>query len=122
LPSRFFPYIIKEKGGDGMDNYITAGAIRQLREHLCQYMNEEDAYKLSEAVRRGWFYGGHSLREHEDHKYKDILALLSEDIVRMFSRIEYLPEKALMQRIIHYAILAANSLIKNNNEILLELS
>lgn len=94
----------------------------ELQEHLCQYMNEEDAYKLSEAVRRGWFYGGHSLREQEYHKYKDILALLPEDIVNMFSRIKYLPEKALIQRIIHYAILAANSLIKNNNEILLELS
>ena len=53
----------------------------ELREHLCQYMNEEDAYKLSEAVRRGWFYGGHSLREQEYHEYQDILALLPEDIV-----------------------------------------
>lgn len=93
-----------------------------LREYLGQFMNEEEAYMLSEAVRRGWFYGGHSLKEWEHHKYKDILALLPEDIVNMFSRIKYLPEKALMQRIIHYAILAANSLIKNNNEILLELS
>ena len=94
----------------------------ELREHLCHYMNEEEAQRLSESVRKGWFYGGASLREHGYHKYEDTLALLSEDIVRMFSRIEYLPEKALMQRIIHYAILAANSLIKNNNEILLELS
>lgn len=94
----------------------------ELQEHLCQYMNEEDAYKLSEVIRKGWLYGGHSLKEREHHKYKDILALLPGDIVNMFSRIKYLPEKVLMQRIIHYAILAANSLIKNNNEILLELS
>lgn len=93
----------------------------ELREHLCQYMNKEEAYKFSEAVRKGKFYGGYSLREQEYHKYKDTLALLPKDTVSMFSRIKHLPEKALMQRIIHYAILAANSLIKNNNEILLEL-
>ena len=106
---------------EGADACCPFTCREELREYLCRYMNEEDAYKLSEAVRRGWFYGGHSLREQEYHKYKDILALLPEDIVNMFSRIKYLPEKALMQRIIHYAILAANSLIKNNNEILLEL-
>ena len=93
----------------------------ELREYLCQFMNEEDAYKLSEAVRKGKFYGGYSLREQEYHKYEDTLALLPKDTVSMFSRIKHLPEKALMQRIIHYAILAANSLIKNNNEILLAL-
>lgn len=93
----------------------------ELWEYLCLFINEEEAYKLSEAVRKGKFYGGYSLREQEYHKYGDTLVLLPKDTVSVFSRIKYLPEKALMQRIIHYAILAANSLIKNNNEILLEL-
>lgn len=95
----------------------------ELREYLCQYMNEEDAYKLSEAVRKGRFYAGVSdcWLERDPSIYKGVLALLPEDTVSMLSRVKYLPEKALMQRIIHYAILAANSLIKNNNSIFLEL-
>ena len=94
-----------------------------LREYLCQYMNEEEAYKLSEAVRKGRFYTGELVCEQERdlNKFKDHLVLLPEDIVNVFSRIKYLPEKALMQRIIHYAILAANSLIKNDNEVWLKL-
>ena len=90
-----------------------------LWEHLCQFMNEEDAFSLSESVRKGKFYG--LLKEQEHRKFKDVLALLPEDTVSLFSRIKYLPEKALMQRIIHCAILAANSLIKNYNEVWLKL-
>lgn len=89
----------------------------ELREYLCRYMNEEDAFSLSESVRKGKFYG--LLKEQEHRKFKDVLALLPEDTVSLFSRIKYLPEKARMQRIIYYAIVAANSLIKNNNEIIL---
>ena len=91
----------------------------ELREYLCRYMNEEDAFSLSESVRKGKFYG--LLKEQEHRKFKDVLALLPEDTVSLFSRIKYLPEKALMQRIIHYAILAANSLIKNDNHVWLKL-
>ncbi len=95
----------------------------ELREYLCQYMNEEEAYKLSEAVRKGRFYTGEPVCEQERdlNKFKDHLVLLPEDIVNVFSGIKYLPKKEPLQRIIHYAILAANSLIKNNNEIRLEL-
>ena len=89
----------------------------ELREYLCQFVNKDDAYRLSESVRMGKFYG--LLKEDEHRKFKDVLALLPEDTVNLFSRIKYLPEKALMQRIIHYAIIAANSLIKNNNEVIL---
>jgi len=39
----------------------------------------------------------------------------------VFSRIKYLPKKEPLQRIIHYAILAANSLIKNDNEVWLKI-
>ena len=92
----------------------------ELCEHLCQFMNKEEAYKLSEAVRKGKFYGGYSLREQEYHKYEETLTLLPKDTVSMFSRIKYLPEKALMQCVTHYAILAANSLIKNDNNVWLK--
>ena len=91
----------------------------ELREYLCQFVNKDDAYRLSESVRMGKFYG--LLKEDEHRKFKDVLALLPEDTVNLFSRIKYLPEKALMQRIIHYAIIAANSLIKNDNEVWLKL-
>ena len=94
----------------------------ELREYLCQYMNEEEAYKLSETVRKGRFYTGEPVREQERdlNKYKDALALLPEDIVNVFSRIKYLPKKEPLQRRIHYAILAANSLIKNDNNVWLK--
>ena len=44
-----------------------------------------------------------------------------KDVVRTFERIRYLPGKDVTQRIMHYAILAANSLIKNNGEVILRL-
>jgi len=95
----------------------------ELREYLCRYMNEEEAYKLSEAVRKGRFYMGEPVCEQERdlNKFKDHLALLPEDAVKAFSRIKYLPKKEPLQRRIHYAILAANSLIKNDNHIWLKL-
>ena len=95
----------------------------ELREYLCQYMNEEEAYKLSEAVRQGRFYTGEPVCEQERdlNKFKDHLVLLPEDIVNVFSGIKYLPKKEPLQRRIHYAILAANSLIKNDNEVWLKL-
>ena len=91
----------------------------ELWEYLCQFVNKDDAYSLSESVRKGKFCG--LMNEMEHRKFKDVLALLPEDTVNLFARIGYLPQKALMQRIIHYAILAANSLIKNNNEVWLKL-
>ncbi len=95
----------------------------ELREYLCQYMNEEEAYKLSEAVRKGRFYTGELVCEQERdlNKFKDHLVLLPEDIVNVFSGIKYLPKKEPLQPRIHYAILAANSLIKNDNHIWLKL-
>ena len=104
---------------EGADACCPFTCREELREYLCRYMNEEDAFSLSESVRKGKFYG--LLKEQEHRKFKDVLALLPKDSVNLFSRIKYLPEKALMQRIIHYAILAANSLIKNNNEVILYL-
>jgi hypothetical protein len=96
----------------------------ELREHLCQFINEDDAYRLSESVRMGKLYCGMEYnlrREREYAKFKNVLALLPEDTVNLLARISYLPEKALAQRIVHYAILAANSLIKNDNEVWLKM-
>ncbi len=112
---RVFSLIVGSfEGGDACCPFTCR---EELREYLCRYMNEEDAFSLSESVRKGKFYG--LLKEQEHRKFKDVLALLPKDTVNLFSRIKYLPEKALMQRIIHYAIIAANSLIRNNNEVIL---
>ena len=102
---------------EGRDACCPFTCREELREYLCRYMNEEDSFSLSESVRKGKFYG--LLREQEHRKFKDVLALLPEETVNLFARISYLPGKARMQRIIHYAIIAANSLIKNNNKIIL---
>ena len=72
----------------------------------------------------GKLYGGidyDPLMKQEYLNFQAGLELLPEDIVNTFSKIRFLPEKALMRYIVHYAILAANSLIKNNNDIILEL-
>lgn len=82
----------------------------ELRDYLCEYMDARSAYTLSEVVRKGLLYD----RSEESE------ALLLNNILRMFSRIKYLPKKAVIQKIVHYAILAANSLIKNGNEIILK--
>ena len=112
---RVFSLIVGSfEGGDACCPFTCR---EELREYLCQFVNKDDAYRLSESVRMGKFYG--LLKEDEHRKFKDVLALLPEDTVNLFSRIKYLPEKALMQRIIHYAIIAANSLIRNNNEVIL---
>ena len=96
----------------------------ELHEYLCQFMNEDYAYRLSKSVRMGKLYGGidyDPLMKQEYLSFQAGLELLPEDIVNIFSKIRFLPEKALMRYIVHYAILAANSLIKNNNDVILEL-
>ena len=91
----------------------------ELRDYLGGYMDEELAFGLSEAVRKGKFYDeGEDRRERVAYgKWRAELDLLPETVVKSFSEILYLPEKALVQRIVRYTILAANSLIKNNNGI-----
>jgi len=109
-------------GGFGTEDANCAFTTwEELQDYLYLYMDGEDADSLSKAVRMGRLFGGIEyslLTEQEYRKHKDILALLPEDTVNMFSKIKYLPEKGLMQRIIHYAILVANSL-QNNSEVVL---
>lgn len=102
---------------EGADACCPFTCREELWEYLCRYMNEEDAFSLSESVRKGKFYG--LLKEQEHRKFKDVLALLPKETVNLFERISYLPGKARMQCIVHYAIIAANSLIRNNNEVIL---
>ena len=51
--------------------------------------------------------------------YREELMLLPRDTVELFTRIKYLPKKAIAEYIIRYAILAANSLIQNNDAVIL---
>ncbi len=92
-----------------------------LRDYLCQFMEAGYAYGLSEAVRKGLLYGDCEEYRKEWEHYKIQLDLLPENTVNMLLRIKYLPEKSLMQRTIHYAILAANSMIKNNGDVIISL-
>ena len=111
-------------GFDGNVSDCLFTCREELREYLCHYMDAEDAYKLSESVRKGRFYTGEPVydQERDLNKYKELIARLPENAANMFSKIKYLPEKTLMQSIVHYAILAANSLIKNDDEVLLKLA
>jgi hypothetical protein len=90
----------------------------ELREYLCEFMDDEYAYKLSESVRKGLLNEGAVGHQARWEAYKEPLALLPDSIVNLFSRIIYLPKKSIMQYIVHYAILAANSLIKNENSVI----
>lgn len=91
----------------------------KLRDYLRQYINEEYTFEMSEAVRKGLFF--YPLEEHRHiwDYYREELMLLPGDTVELFSRIKYLPKKAIAEYIIRYAILAANSLIQNNNAVIL---
>ena len=48
--------------------------------------------------------------------------LLPGATVEQFSKIKYLPRKSISQYIIRYAIIAANSLIKNDGSVILWIS
>ena len=92
----------------------------ELREYLCEFMDDEYACMLSESVRKGMLYERAVGHQAKWETYKEQLALLPDSIVNMFSRIIYLPKKSIMQYIVRYAILAANSLIKNENSVIVE--
>lgn len=90
----------------------------ELREYLCEFIDDEYAYKLSESVRKGMLNEGTVGHQAKWETYKEQLALLPDSIVNMFSRIIYLPKKSIIEHIVHYAILAANSLIDNGNSVI----
>ena len=93
----------------------------ELRDYLSQYINEEYVFELSEAVRKGKLH----TPEYNSHiwdYYRDELILLPSEIVEQLSRIKYLPRKSISEYIVHYAIIAANSLIKNDGSVILWIS
>ena len=91
----------------------------ELRDLLCFYLDEDKVFELSEAVRKGKFACRLEEYKYPWEYYREELMLLPGDVVDMFSRIKYLPRKSVFERIVHYAIIAANSLIKNKDSVIL---
>lgn len=87
----------------------------ELRDYLRQYINEEYVFGFSEAVRKGLLFCPPEGHRHIWDYYREELMLLPGDTVELFSRIKYLPRKFVAGYIIRYAVIAANSLIRNNN-------
>ena len=87
----------------------------ELRDYLCQYINGEQVFELSEAVRKGLFSRFSKDCGYRWDYYREELMLLPGDTLELFARLKYLPRRYVCERIIHYAIIAANSLIKNRN-------
>ena len=85
----------------------------ELCDYLCQYINEDQVFGLSEAVRKGKLYAP-QYNSHNWNYYREELMLLPGDTVVQFSRIKYLPRKSIARLIVRYAIIAVNGLIKNS--------
>jgi hypothetical protein len=82
-------------------------------DYLCGYVDERTAYELSEAVRKGLFFSGAEENWNKWETYKDKLSLVPNNLLELFTKIVYLPSRAITEYIVHYAILASNSLIGN---------
>lgn len=91
----------------------------ELREYLEQFMSSEEAYALSEAVRKGLLFEGAERNSTKWIKYKEQLDLLPKDILELFAKIKYLPSKVIYEIIIHYAIIAAKSIAKNGEYVVI---
>ena len=81
----------------------------ELRDHLRQYLGEELAYELSEVVRKGLFFQNADEHRSAWDRYSAALALLPGEKIEMLKKIKYLPAKEVLEHIVHYATLAANS-------------
>ena len=78
-----------------------------------------DAYGISETVRKGKLYGVVDFNEPRLKKYARQLNRLPSEIVEPFTKIKYLPSKAINELVIHYAIIAAKSIAKNGEYVVL---
>ena len=65
----------------------------ELREYLCKFMDDDYAYNISEAVRKGKFYKKSIVHNDMKELYKEQFALLPKSMVDCFSEIMYLPSK-----------------------------
>lgn len=81
----------------------------ELRDYLRQYLDEDLAYKLSEAVRKGLFFQNADEHRSAWDRYSAALALLPGKTIDMYKKIKYLPRKETLEHVVYYAILAANS-------------
>lgn len=89
----------------------------ELMDYLCGYVDERMAYELSEAVRKGLFFSGAEENWNKWETYKDKLSLVPNNLLELFTKIVYLPSRAITEYIVHYAILASNSLITKPTEL-----
>ena len=110
-------------GSSGLDGEDIAKlpftSREELREYLRQYMSAGDAYALSEAVRKGLLFEGPERNRPKWIKYKKYLDLLPSDIPELFAKIKYLPSKTIYETIIRYAIIAAKSIAKNGEYVVI---
>lgn len=91
----------------------------ELRELLGRTMCVSDAFGLSEAVRKGLLYEGQERNRPSWKKYARQLNRLPKEMVELFTRIKYLPSKTINELVIHYAIIAAKSIAKNGEYVVI---
>lgn len=110
-------------GSSGLDGEDIAKlpftSREELREYLRQYMSAEDAYALSEAVRKGLLFEGPERNRPKWIKYKKYIDLLPSDMPELFAKIKYLPSKVIYETIVRYAIIAAKSIAKNGEYVVI---
>ena len=110
-------------GSSGLDGEDIARlpftSREELREYLRKYMSAGDAYALSEVVRKGLLFEGPERNRPKWIKYKKLLDLLPSDIPELFAKIKYLPSKTIYETIIRYAIIAAKSIAKNGEYVVI---
>ena len=91
----------------------------ELRDLLGQFMCSSDAYGISETVRKGKLYGVQELTGQSLRKYERQLNKLPKGMMKLFTKIKYLPSKAINELVIHYAIIAAKSIAKNGEYVVI---
>ena len=102
----------------GNDDYPIV-CREELCDYLSHYLNKDQAFALSEAIRKGKFYRCLDDCQLIWDNYREELTHLPNDAMELFSKIKYLPKKSVYERIVHYAIIVANSLIQNDNTVVL---
>jgi len=110
-------------GSSGLDGEDIAKlpftSREELSEYLRQYMSAGDAYALSEAVRKGLLFEGPERNRPKWIKYKKYIDLLPSDMPELFAKIKYLPSKVIYETIVRYAIIAAKSIAKNGEYVVI---
>ena len=91
----------------------------ELREYLTRFMPDDYAFDLSEAVRKGLLFEGPERQKPNWIKYQEQLDLLPKEIPELFRKIKYLPSREIYAIIVRYAIIAAKSIARNGNDVIL---